>query len=118
MHEISGQIQAEHGNTVAVKRTFANIASGTTDGPVVAAVSTKRIRVLAVALQPDATATDCTFNSASAAISALFATLANTPTVLPYSQHGWFQTKSGEALTLTTGVGSAVGVQVIYAEVD
>lgn len=118
MEQTSGNIRGEQGRLHPVKRAFANIAAGTTDGAVVAAVTGKRIRVLAVALHPGDTATDCTFSSASTDISALFAALANTPTILPHSPHGWFETKPGEALNLTTGAGSTVGVQVVYALMD
>ena len=106
---------------LGVKFAFANIAASTTDGVVVAAVSGKKIRVLALAGQCGATATNITFNSkpggAGTAKSMLFANGANGGAVLPFNPEGWFETVSGEGLSATTGAGSATGVQVVYAEV-
>lgn len=104
-----------------VKYAFANIATATTDGAIVTAVSGKRIRVLAVVAINAGTATTITFNSksggAGTAISAAFQALNNGP-ILPYAPVGWFQTNSGEGLTATTSAaGSTFGVQVVYVEV-
>jgi hypothetical protein len=96
-------------------RAKANIAASQTNSVVVAAVSGKRIRVLAVAFLCGATATDATLNSGSTAISPLFANAANGGAVLPFMPVGWFETAIGEALTLTTGAGSTTGIAVIYA---
>jgi hypothetical protein len=97
---------------------FANIATATTDGQVVAAVSNRRIRVLALAMVCGGTATTATFNTkgsgAGTAISPLFANSANGGAVLPLNDRGWFTTNVGEALTITTGAGSATGILVTY----
>ena len=52
-------------NGVALTPKFAktSVASATTDGAVVAAVASKKIRVLGFILSPAATATACTFTS-------------------------------------------------------
>ena len=42
---------------------------------------------------------------------------ANGGAVLPYNEQGWFNTNQGEGLTVTTGSGSTVGVQVCYLEI-
>mgnify|MGYP006935511565 CR=1 FL=1 len=95
-----------------------NIAQSQTDAVGVAAVTGKRIRVLAVVAQPGATATDLTFNTkgsgAGVAISPLFANLAKTPLVLPHNPKGWFVTNSGEGLSITTSAGSTTGIQLVY----
>lgn len=102
----------------SVKRTFSNVTSATTDGALVTAVSGRKIRVLGVAAVAGGTATTVTFNSKPAgsgtAISATFDLLARGVLVLPVDELGWFESASGEGLTVTTGSGSTVGVQVIY----
>lgn len=103
------------------KFAFANVAASTTDGNIVTAVASKKIRVLAVAAVAGATATNLTFNSkpggAGAAISPLFANAANGGEILPFSPVGWFETVSGEGLAVTTGAGSTTGILVTYVEV-
>ena len=108
-------------NVLTLKRAKANIAAATTDGSVVAAVSGKKLRVLAAVVMAGGTATNITFNTkpagAGTAISMLFACGANGGAALPFAHGGWFETSSGEGLSATTGAGSTVGVQVIYVEV-
>lgn len=104
------------------KRAFATVATGTTDGNVVTAVSGKKIRVLASATMAAGTATAVTFNSkgsgAGTAISATFTNGVNGGEVLPYNPVGWFETNAGEALTVTTAAaGSNTAVHVVYCEV-
>ena len=98
------------------KYAFANIAASSTASSVVAAVAGKKIRVVALAFVCGATATNATFNSASSAISCLFANAANGGAILGENPLGWFETVRGEALTLTTGTGATTGVQVVYVE--
>lgn len=110
-------------NGVALTPLFgkAGIAAATTDGAVIAAVASKKIRVLAFALAPATTATACTFTSkpagAGTAISAIIEAGSTSTTVFPYNPLGWFETVAGEGLSLTTGAGSTVGVQVTYVTV-
>lgn len=100
------------------RRTFANIAASQTDSSVIAAVTGKVIRVLAIANVAGATATNITFNSkgsgAGVAISPLFANGINGGEVLPFNPMGWMETVSGEALTATTGAGATTGIIVTY----
>lgn len=102
-------------------RAFANVAASQTDSEIVAAVANKKIRVLSCAFVAGGTGTNATFNTkpsgAGSAISMTFANAANGGAVLPHNPLGWFETSLGEGLTLTTGAGSATGVQVVYAEV-
>lgn len=105
------------------KQLTGNISTGTTDGTLtdqtgttVAAVTGRRWRVFAAKFSPAGTATPVTFNSkglgAGTAISATFNAQANGEGDLPFNPNGWFDTNAGEALTVTTGAGSTVGIQV------
>lgn len=109
------------GSQVQIKRAKANIAASTTDGAVVSAVTSKKIRVISYQLMAGATATDATFNTkpggAGTAISMLHACAINGGISCGFHPGGYFETSSGEGLTLTTGAGSTVGVQVSYVEV-
>lgn len=102
----------------SVKRTKSNVAHETTDGALVTAVSEKKVRVLGVVVTPGGTATSVTFNTkpsgSGTAVSAAFTVAANTPLVLPVHDYGWFETSSGEGLSVTTGTGSTCGIQVVY----
>jgi len=99
----------------------ANIAASTTDGAIVTAVTSKKIRVLALRVTVGGTATNVTFNSkpagAGTAISELLAFAANGGSRDPFSPIGHIETASGEGLTATTGAGSTVGIGVIYVEI-
>lgn len=110
------------GASLAPKFAFANIAASTTDGAVVAAVASKKIRVLALAAVCGGTATTLVFTSkpagAGSAISPTYANGANGGEALPFSPVGWFETVAGEGLSATTGAGSTTGVQVVYVEVS
>jgi hypothetical protein len=107
--------------TSAIKRAFANVAVSQTDSSLVAAVTGKKLRVIALFVSGAGTATNVTLNSkgagAGTAISPLIASGVNTQTVLPYLENGWFETNAGEALTVTTGTGSTTGIFVLYVEV-
>lgn len=103
------------------KFAFANVAASQTDSNIVTAVTSKKIRVLAAYFVAGATATNVTFNTkpagAGSAISALFADSANGGAILPFCPVGWFETASGQGLTVTTGAGSTTGIGVVYVEV-
>lgn len=100
------------------KRAFANVAASQTDAAVVAAVGGKKIRVLGLALVCGG---PVTFNTkpggAGTAISATFSPSVSGVIVLPETPAGWFETAAGEGLSVTTGAGSTVPIQVIYVEV-
>ncbi len=99
-------------------RAIANVAQSQTDSSIIAAVAGKKIRVTAVVAVAGGTATNLTFNSkpagAGVAISPLFANGINGGEVLPFNPQGWFETVSGEGLTVTTGAGSTTGILVTY----
>jgi hypothetical protein len=105
------------GTPLQPKFAKANIAASQTASEVVAAVSGKRIRVIAFRLHAGGTATDVTFNSASTEISEKFACAANGGRADGFSPVGHFQTVAGEALTVTTGAGATTGIGVVYVEV-
>lgn len=107
--------------------TFANVAAAQTDSVLIAAVNAQvPIRVLGVMVMAGGTATNVTFNSkgsgAGTAISCLHACAANGGVNYPISpstpqesmNSGWFQTIAGQALTVTTGAGSTVGIQIVW----
>lgn len=104
-----------------VKYAFGNIAAGSTDSSLVSAVAGKRIRVISFRMHAGATATNVTFNSkgsgAGTAISELFACAANGGRAEGFNPVGHCQTNVGEALTITTGAGSTVGVGIVYVEI-
>jgi len=104
-----------------VKHAKANVAAGTTDAALVAAVVGKKLAVTSFRLHCGGTSTTCQFNSKSddpgVAISEVFACAANGGRAEPYNPGGHFMTNTGEGLTFTTGAGSTVGVGVTYIEV-
>lgn len=99
----------------------ANVSASQTDSVMVTAVSAKKIRVLNYTILVGATATNVTFNSkgagAGTAISSLKACNANGGIAPGEGILGHFETTSGEALTVTTGAGSSVGIDITYIEV-
>lgn len=108
-----------YNGTTALTPKFAkaDIAAAQTDSQIVALVSSKKIRVLALEVMAAATATDITFQSNATAISGKFPNGANGGAVLPFNPAGWFETVAGEALKATTGAGSSTGVTLTYIEV-
>jgi hypothetical protein len=95
------------------------IAASATDSILVAAVATKKIRVVSFMInQGDTTPSTVTFNSKGAgAGTAIFPPLkysANGGTNPPEMSTGWFETNAGEGLSVTTGAGSTTGVVVIF----
>lgn len=108
------------GTRLTLKRAIANITASQTDSSVVAAVAGKKIRVIFLAIVSGGTATNVTFNSkgsgAGTAVSPLLANAANGGAILPFNDNGWFETNSGEALTVTTGAGATTGILVGYVE--
>lgn len=106
-----------YNGTTALTPKFAAIQLSAT-GTVVAAVTSKKIRVLAynfmangsvnVKWQSHVTPTDLT---------GLKYLVVNTGLVAPFAPTGWFETVSGEALDLNLSASIAVGGELIYVEV-
>lgn len=87
--------------------------STATDTQLVAGATGAKYRVLSVAIVTTL-ANNVLFKSATTAISATFPLGANGGVVLPFNEHGWFETASGQALNFTTSAATACGVQVQY----
>lgn len=118
---VTGVLQTPAGVVLTVKYKNAVIAAAGTDTAFIAAVTSKKIRVLQVSLDCGATATALTFNSkpsgAGAAIYGPITQAISEHTTVPYSPQGWFDTVAGEGLSITTGAGSSTTVTVAYVEV-
>lgn len=99
-----------------VLRSSVNATAGT-DNQLVAAVTGKRIRVLAYDISNVGTAaTNITFKSGADAIYPTIQSGANGGgRICPDMDYGWCETAVGSALNATLGSGSAQGIQIIYA---
>lgn len=118
----SGEVSTIYDGSTALtpKFAFVNVAASQTDSAIVAAIASKKIRVIGIIINTVtiATPSSVTFTSkpggAGAAIS---------PAIVPnssfaaYSPVGFFQTVAGEGLSVTTSAGSTSGIQVVYVEV-
>lgn len=80
---------------------------------VVTAKTGKRIRVLGLVLI-STLANSVSFLSASTTISGTFPLGANSGFVLPFTEHGWFETAENEALNVNLSVGTSTGMQILY----
>ena len=115
------------GSKVIIQAAFANVDASTTDAALIAAVAGKRIVVLSIFAHAQGTVeTNVTLNSKPASVTAGSA-ITSTKQIGPNS--GWvqnrgtpvdylFSTKNGEGLSVTTGAGSAVGIDVTYVLLD
>jgi hypothetical protein len=112
-----GNIVESSGSLATAAYAKINVAASATATSVVAAVTGKKIRVIAVSMVAGGTATNVTFNTATTALSPLYALGINGVVVLPYNPAGWFETVAGDALTVTTGTGATTGISVTYAAV-
>lgn len=87
--------------------------SSSGDTALIAASTDAIYRVLSVAVVTTL-ANNVKFKSGSTDISATFPLGANGGIVLPFNEHGWFQTAAGEALNVNLGTATATGVQIQY----
>ena len=114
---LTGKITLPSGNAVQVKRAFVNATTNTTT-ELIPAVTDAALRVLTLVMVHGGTAGTVTLKSASTAISPIFSNAANGGAVLPFNQHGWFQTNAvNEALNVTVSSSSDCGVIVQYIEI-
>jgi hypothetical protein len=97
--------------TPVQKAVYTSSSSG--DNSAIAAAAGARFRVLAVSVNAVA-ANLITFKSATTAISGVMPLAAGVQMVLPYTEHGWFETAIGEALQINQSAASAVGAQILY----
>lgn len=89
--------------TVSISNTTADI---------LAAVTGRRIRLIAAFLQVDNANTTVTLLSASTSLGAAIVATGDG-FVLPANRYGWVQTASGEALRLTASGGNVKGFVVV-----
>lgn len=110
--------QMTAGGTVVTPK-FATIAASTSgNNTLIAAVTSKKIRVLAVAFMSNGTV-NAKFQSGASGtdLTGLFYMVANTGAALPYNPAGWFETASNTLLNLNLSGAVAVGGCVTYIEV-
>jgi hypothetical protein len=107
---------AVYNGVTALTPKFATIALSAT-GTVVAAVTSKKIRVLAVQLISNGTVNAKWQSSTTSDLTGLAYLVANAGYVLPFNPCGWFETVSGELLTLSLSASIAVGGSIVYVEV-
>lgn len=103
--------------TTALTPKYAVISeSSSGDNEVVAAVASKKIRVLAYVLMANA-AVNAKWRSASTDTSGLLYCGANGGAVAPFNPVGWLETAAGEPLNINLSGAVAVGGHVTYIEV-
>lgn len=96
-----------------------SVAASQTDTSLIAAVASKKLRILCLRAMCGGTATDSTYESDGGSDTILHVGTygANGGEVLPFSPVGWFETVAGEALIVTTGAGSTTKYTLVYIEV-
>lgn len=120
-HSIATALQTDalmSGLTALTPKFFsATVAAGQTDSSLIAAVGGKILRVVSLVAQCGGTATDMTFESGTSTRKHKIPAGANGGQSLGFNPAGWFQTASGESLTVTTGAGSSCEITGTYVEV-
>ena len=102
--------------TVPLKSPHVNLGAtpaSSGDNSLVAAVAGARYRVLSVAVV-STLANSIKFRSGTTDISGTFPLAANGGFVMPFNEHGWFETAVGEALQINMTVATSTGVQIQY----
>lgn len=94
-----------------------SVPASSSDFSLVAAVTSKKIRVLALTSQCGATATDALFESGGTTRVHRIPAGANGGQILPFNPLGWFESAVGASLTVTTSTGSATEISGQYVEV-
>lgn len=103
----------------AIKRAVVDAATSG-DNTLVAAVTGKKIRVLAMFAVMTGTAVTIRFESGAGgtALTGQMTPSQGGGFVLPYNPLGWFETASGELLNLELGGAQSVDGVLVYAEID
>lgn len=92
--------------------------SGTTTYTLIAAVTSRKIRVLSYNLVNGGTARSVSFTAgASTALTGVMQLAPNSGPVCSYNRGGWFQSAAGQVLSLKTDGTSAVGGHLSYQAV-
>ncbi len=103
--------------TLVPKFVSLTVTASQTDSSVIAAVTSKKIRVLSMVHHCAGTGTTLLLESGTATRIHKASNGANGGEVLPFNPVGWFETASGSALTATTGAGSDTELTITYVEV-
>lgn len=98
--------------TSPILRSYANPASLGSNA-LIAAVPGRRIRVISASVVA-AGAVAVKFLTGSTDLSSLKSLAANGGFVLPFNEHGWYETAVGEALNLNLSGAVAVGIDFQY----
>jgi hypothetical protein len=118
---VTGIARVAKGATAIPKFAFASIAAATTDGALVTAVAGKKIRVIDFKIGSTGAATSFIFNTkpagAGSAVSANLIAPASSFVASSFNILGHFESNTGEGLTLSTGAGTTIAVQITYIEV-
>jgi hypothetical protein len=108
-----------YNGTTALTPKFATIAASTSgNNQIVAAVTSKKIRVLAAQLISNGTV-NAKWQSGSSGtdLTGLAYLVANAGYVLPFNPCGWFESASGVLLNLNLSAAINVGGSILYIEV-
>lgn len=107
-----------NGGTALTPKFAAISASTSGNNTLVAAVTSKKIRVLAVYLTANGTV-NAKFQSGASGtdLTGLAYEVANSGLVLPFNPVGWFETASNTLLNLNLSAAIAVGGSIVYVEV-
>lgn len=120
-HSIAAALQTDVimlGLTGLTPKFFsAAVAASSTDSQLIAAVTSKKLRILSLVAQCGATATDMTFETGGSSRIHKIPAGANGGQSLGFNPVGWFETASGASLTVTTGTGSTSEITGCYVEV-
>lgn len=110
--------QMTAGGTVVTPKFATIAASSSGNNTLIAAVTSKKIRVLAAAFMSNGTV-NAKFQSGAGGtdLTGLFYMVANTGGVLPYNPAGWFETGSNTLLNFNLSGAVAVGGCITYIEV-
>ena len=100
-------------NHTAIQRGFSAPATLGSNTLLAAPSSMARVRVVAMNMVASG-AVSVKFQSAANDITALQAFAANGGMVLPFNEHGWFETSAGEALNVNLSAANAVGINFQY----
>lgn len=116
-NELESSAMRIGGVQVTPKFVYEAVAASDTDEEIIAAVTSKKLRILSLVLIAGGTATDVTFESSTTTTKFKVTVGANGGVVLPFNPVGWFETAAGESLTVTTGAGSTIQITATYIEV-
>ena len=106
------------GGVVVTPKFVAIAASASGNNTILAAVTSKKIRVLAASFISNGTV-NAKFQSGAGGtdLTGLYYLVVNSGAILPYNPAGWFETASATLLNLNLSAAIAVGGSITYIEV-